>query len=254
MLSLSMSAVSVNDLPMPFATDVDSPISASGAATDVNVWLPNPPFVRGSTYCPQCEDRDWVWSTVVHSYTRLAEVLSELEADETETESDDELIVHMAERDEMRSAPLRAFKRAVYLDFTRMRTDLEQLNALYAPGAWQRLDIALLKKKYEDQVKELDGVHKKVDAQALYQRTLRKSMWFIHSYFTAMSARCSIQSQHDNELIFRAKVAVILLSNTSALEPSSLREFCILKAEVLRHSINALQSRLVRELLCHHSF
>ena len=263
-------AASDDDMPLSSGTDVDDGVPPSSGtdvdeeadatesefADDDEILVPNSPPARGPR-CMQCEDRDWVWSIVVCAHTRLVEALDEVGPEPRASESDeddDELIVRMMERAEIQGAPLRAFKRTVNMDVAQMRTMLELLNQTYVPGDWQRTDIAFLKGHYDRKIKELDDLRSIAEARALYNGTLRKNMATIYSSFADMNSGRGFQSRHDAELVYRASVAAILMTYSTAVEPRHLREFFIAEVPILRSAIRALQTRLSREPACEHLY
>jgi hypothetical protein len=240
-------------------TDVDEPLhcDCEFPDSDDEPILPNSPIAQDPV-CAQCADRDLVWSIVVQCNQELVDSLAELATAasrprDEDSDDDDDLIVHMMARAEIDGARLSTFQRTVNMDVVQMRTALGLFKHAFQSHAWQRIDIEFLMRRYNAMAAEVSAMTSIAPARALYNKTLLKDLSVINQSFVAMNARPGSQSHHDSELLFRARVAVILLTYSGALEQLELRTFFTRRVPNLITAIQSLESRLRQESACNHA-
>ena len=159
----------------------------------------------------------------------------------------------MMERVEIDNAPLRALRRAVYIDVCRMRTMLIELGNAYGPDDWERRETHRMQSCFNAMFRTLDAMRDFPAARKFYANTMRSELGAIHTSFMVMNVQSGRRSLQDRELVFRARLALVLVSNASAIEPVSLRHFFIDSAPVLRSAVNALLTHLSTEAICTHN-
>lgn len=227
--------------------DDEAPMSSGPEVSDDDdVLVPNTPPDRAPV-CGQCTARDDVWALVVRCYQELEVELDDYDAASTE-------LVRMMERVELHDAPLRALRRAVYIDVCRLRTALVALGGAYGEGDWERREAYRLKTCYNAMYHTLETMRDHQVARKFYAKTLRDELGAVHTSFMIMNLRSESRSLSDRELIFRARMALVLMSNSSAIEPAYLQDFFLAEVPILRSAVNGLVARLTREQSCEHNF
>lgn len=242
---------------MSTAAEIDEVlISSEDEDEEDQVLAPSSPFDRAPV-CSQCIDRDWVWALVVRCCQEFKAELEDFDyaAARGAGRGDDESqLVRMMERAELHGVPTRTYRRAVYIDICRMRTSLVNLKQAYAANSWEHREADRLRDCINAMYATMETQTTREVVRALYATTLRYELNAVHTSFMRLNARTGSQSQHDSELIFRTRLAAILMSESSALEPIHLRDFLRAEVPIIRTAANTLEQRLARETACQHNF
>jgi hypothetical protein len=230
----------------------DEALVSSGpeVSDDDDVLVPNTPPDRAPV-CGQCTVRDDVWALVVRCYQELEVELDDYDAAAADAGTE---LVRMMERVELHDAPLRVLRRAAYIDVCRLRTALIALGGAYGEDDWERREAYRLKSCYNSMYQTLETMREHQAARKFYAKTLRDELGAVHTSFMVMNLRSESRSLSDRELVFRARLALILMSNSSAIEPACLRDFFLAEVPILRSAVNALVARLTWEQSCEHNF
>jgi hypothetical protein len=242
------------ELPPPLSpsdfVDEEAAMSSGPEVSDDEVLVPNTPPDR-APLCAQCVARDDVWAMVVRCFNETEVELDNYESGFVDSENE---LVRMMGRAELRDALPLAFVRAVDADVSGICSSLFALGHEYADYDWERREAERIRVCFQSMFATLRGLRKYQDAFKFYAKTLCDELGAINTSFMLMNLRPESRSLSDGELVFRARVALILMTNTSAIEPDDLRTFFQAEVPILRSAVFALVARLRREPSCQHNF